>query len=202
MVDRVHYSSEKMDWGTPWDLFEKLDHVFGFQIDAAAAEYNTKIPRYFSEDMNALDLNWVEEAERLGVAPVFWLNPPYGRGEEPCPRPFGKCTKQACRKRGHHIKKRIPGVADFVEHAAHQADVFGATVVALLPARTGEKWFFDHVWSEADALVFVKGRIRFVDNEGTPAHGASFPSVVAVYGRGLSKREQEELRELGKVVVL
>jgi phage N-6-adenine-methyltransferase len=190
-----------MVWGTPWDVFEAVHKVFNFQIDAAAADYNAKIERFFSEDMDALSMDWVEEAKRLGVAPRFWLNPPYGRGEEPCPRPFKKCKKKACKERGHHIKKRIPSVGDFACHAAKQADN-GATVGALLPARTGKNWYFDHVWDRADALVFWKGRIKFLDRYGKPAHGASFPSVLAIYGQVVTRRQLEPLRAFGKVVVL
>ena len=33
--------------------------------------------------------------------------------------------------------------------------------IALIFARTETKCFFEHIWNDADAILFVKGRIRF-----------------------------------------
>ena len=51
--------------------------------------------------------------------------------------------------------------------------------IALIFARTETKCFFNHIWDEADAVLFVKGRIKFfnIDGEqkGTPGSpGGSF----------------------------
>jgi hypothetical protein len=42
-------SSKKADWETPQELFERLDAVFHFQLDAAASAANTKCARFFDE---------------------------------------------------------------------------------------------------------------------------------------------------------
>lgn len=65
------FSSESDEWSTPQDLFDALDKIFHFQIDAAATAYNTKCGGYFSKESYADGLN----------APwgsfVIFINPPY-----------------------------------------------------------------------------------------------------------------------------
>ena len=55
--------------------------------------------------------------------------------------------------------------------------------VALLFARTETAMFHKYVWSEADALLFLKGRLYFHRPDGTRAPGnAGGPSVLIAYG--------------------
>jgi site-specific DNA-methyltransferase (adenine-specific) len=64
-----------MDWETPQELFDKLNHEFNFTIDLAANEHNRKCDRWFGPggvEEDALSVSWE------GVR--GWLNPPYGRG--------------------------------------------------------------------------------------------------------------------------
>jgi phage N-6-adenine-methyltransferase len=75
---------------------------------------------------------------------VCWLNPPYGRTI------------------GQWLAK------------ANKAVEQGATVVALVPARTDTKWWHDYV--AAHEIVFLPGRLRF----GGTKHSAPFPSAVVV----------------------
>jgi len=67
----VHFSSERMDWPTPAEVFDPLHAEFGFTLDAAAAPHNCKVPLHFTADDDALAQDW-------GTHTV-WLNPPYGR---------------------------------------------------------------------------------------------------------------------------
>jgi len=55
--------------------------------------------------------------------------------------------------------------------------------IALVFARTETSMFYDHVWSRADALFFLKGRIRFhhVDGNRAKDNGGA-PSVLIAYG--------------------
>lgn len=64
-------SSAKMDWGTPWALFDQYHDRYQFTIDLAAHERNKKMERFYSEQDDALKQDWSKE--------VGWLNPPYGR---------------------------------------------------------------------------------------------------------------------------
>jgi len=60
----------------------------------------------------------------------------------------------------------------------------GATVVALLPARTDTKWWFDSVIL-ANEIWFLKGRIKFIglaqDGSRIAGVGAPYPSCIAVF---------------------
>ncbi len=55
--------------------------------------------------------------------------------------------------------------------------------IALIFARTETKCFFDQVWNAADALLFVKGRIRFYDVSGKQGGTPGAPSVFVAYGK-------------------
>ena len=70
-MDKVLFSSQKMDWATPQDFFEELDKEFHFTLDPCADEYNHKCDKYFTKEINGLIQNW-------GGHNVF-CNPPYGR---------------------------------------------------------------------------------------------------------------------------
>jgi hypothetical protein len=65
----------------------------------------------------------------------------------------------------------------------------------LLPARTETKWF-QPLWN-AGALVFVRGRLKFVGGKGS----APFPSVIAVFNHRLSRKDRAALEEIGKVII-
>lgn len=57
--------------------------------------------------------------------------------------------------------------------------------VALIHARTDTGWFFSHVWDVATGLLFLRGRIDFLDERGElpqRAGGADAPSVLVSYG--------------------
>lgn len=69
-MNAVHYSSQKHDWTTPKDFFDKLNAEFGFTLDAAASDHNALCARYFTEQDNGLAKDWTG---------TVWCNPPYGR---------------------------------------------------------------------------------------------------------------------------
>lgn len=77
---------------------------------------------------------------------ICWMNPPYGRGMD------------------RWIKK------------AYDSTLYGATVVALVPARTDMGWFHDMVLGKAE-IRFIRGRLRF---EGAP-YNAPFPSMLIIW---------------------
>jgi hypothetical protein len=55
--------------------------------------------------------------------------------------------------------------------------------IALIFARTETKCFFEHIWNDADAILFVKGRIRFYHVSGIQAGTPGAPSVFIAYGK-------------------
>lgn len=54
--------------------------------------------------------------------------------------------------------------------------------IALIFARTETRMFFDAVWDKADALYFIKGRLKFYHVDGTQGQSAGAPSVLIAYG--------------------
>jgi len=71
----VLFRGDKMDWATPWSLFDPLNDEFDFVLDAAAAPGNTKCKRYITVAEDALESDWCALSDGGSV----WLNPPYGR---------------------------------------------------------------------------------------------------------------------------
>lgn len=55
--------------------------------------------------------------------------------------------------------------------------------IALIFARTETSYFFDWIWNEADAVLFIRGRLAFYTVEGKKAGTAGAPSVLTAYGQ-------------------
>ena len=53
----------------------------------------------------------------------------------------------------------------------------------LLPARTDTSYFHDYIYGRAE-IRFIRGRLRFTDDDGNEKDAAPFPSMVVVYGEG------------------
>ena len=80
---------------------------------------------------------------------VVFMNPPYGRQ-----------------------------IAKWVKKAWEESKK-GATVVALLPARTDTNWFHDYVLNKAE-IRFIRGRVYFRQDGGL-VDRAPFPSMIVIY---------------------
>ena len=80
---------------------------------------------------------------------ICWMNPPYGRA----------------------IKLWVA--------KAYQESLKGATVVALIPARTDTSYWHQYIFPFAD-IHFLKGRVQFV-LDGMKPKDAPFPSAIVVW---------------------
>ena len=60
--------------------------------------------------------------------------------------------------------------------------------IALIFARTETKCFFEHIWHDADAILFVKGRIKFYHVSGVQGGTPGAPSVFIAYGKENASR--------------
>ncbi|MFD2090459.1 DNA N-6-adenine-methyltransferase [Blastococcus deserti] len=147
----VLFSSKSDNWPTPQDTYDPLHAEFGFVVDACASATNRKVEAYYG-------LDHTDPARRDGLAGdwaadaarlggAVWMNPPYGR--------------------------RITDM--WVAKAA--AAAAGATVVCLVPSRTGTKWFHDLVLANGAEVRFVKGRLKF----GDATNSAPFDSLIVVF---------------------
>jgi len=54
--------------------------------------------------------------------------------------------------------------------------------IALVFARTETRAFHDYVWPHADAIMFLKGRLKFFRPDGTQGDSAGAPSCLIAYG--------------------
>ena len=54
--------------------------------------------------------------------------------------------------------------------------------IALVFARTETRAFFRNVWGRADAIMFLKGRVKFYRPDGTQGASSGSPSCLIAYG--------------------
>lgn len=86
-----------------------------------------------------------------GGCGAVFCNPPYGRD-------IGKWVKKAYQESVHG----------------------GDTIVLLIPARTDTSYFHDYIYGKAE-IRFIRGRLKFEDENGAAMHPAPFPSMVVIY---------------------
>jgi|SRR5665213_1388762 len=55
--------------------------------------------------------------------------------------------------------------------------------IALIFARTETKCFFNHIWNDAQAVLFLKGRIKFYNLDGKQKGTPGAPSIFIAYGK-------------------
>lgn len=133
-------SSNTDQWGTPDDLFARLDDEFNFTLDACASSWNHKVDNYYTIEDDGLSQPWTG---------VVWCNPPYGRA-----------------------------IRDWIQKG-YESSIAGATVVMLIPARTDTSYWHDYVMR--GDIRFLRGRIKFVQPDGTATNSAPFPSAVVIF---------------------
>ncbi|WP_242846317.1 phage N-6-adenine-methyltransferase [Anaeromassilibacillus senegalensis] len=63
----------------------------------------------------------------------------------------------------------------------------GTTIVLLIPARTDTSYFHKYIYGKAE-IRFVRGRLKFTDENGKEKDSAPFPSMIVVYNRKTNKR--------------
>lgn len=71
MNKNLMFSSERMDWETPQDFFDKLNVEFHFTLDPCANEQNAKCKKFYTIEQDGLAQSWQGE--------IVFCNPPYGR---------------------------------------------------------------------------------------------------------------------------
>lgn len=64
-------SSDRSDWETPRELFDRCDSIWHFDLDVASSDENALCERHFTKDNDALKQSWGGRRS--------WMNPPYGR---------------------------------------------------------------------------------------------------------------------------
>lgn len=72
-------------------------------------------------------------------------------------------------------------IADWVRKGYKESRKPGTTVVMLIPARTDTAYFHDWIFGKADEIRFLRGRLKFTDEDGNVESAAPFPSAVIVW---------------------
>lgn len=73
-------------------------------------------------------------------------------------------------------------------HKAYESALSGATVVCLVPARTDTNWWHDYAIK--GEVRFIKGRIKFISEDGSAMNSAPFPSAIVIfYNKQLTKEK-------------
>ena len=70
---------------------------------------------------------------------------------------------------------------------AYEESKRGTTIVLLIPSRTDTKYFHDYIYGKAE-LRFVRGRLKFTDENGMTKGPSPFPSLLVVYN-GVKKNK-------------
>ncbi len=77
-------------------------------------------------------------------------------------------------------------IGNWVRKAYEEAQN-GTTIVLLIPARTDTAYFHDYIYGKAE-IRFVRGRLRFTDEDKKAYGCAPFPSMVVIYN---GKKQKE-----------
>ncbi len=54
----VLFKSEREDWSTPQDFYDKLNEEFHFTLDPCASDKNHKCEKYFTIEDDGLKQDW------------------------------------------------------------------------------------------------------------------------------------------------
>lgn len=151
-------SSAKSDWQTPPELVSLVCDAFGSPISLDPCTSADNPVRAFcaitkDDEVDGLAEDWM----RASGGGWIYVNPPYGRD-------IGRWTDKA------------------VEESVKEPDGDGGEIILLVPARTDAAWW-QRCAPKADAVCFLKGRVRFVDPATGERGGPSmFPSALIYFG--------------------
>jgi site-specific DNA-methyltransferase (adenine-specific) len=155
-------TSNKDDWETPKELFDKLDKVYHFTLDPCATKGNAKCAKYYTKKDDGLAQSWKRER-------VF-VNPPYGRRIGGWVR---KCYK-AAKVEDAIVVALLPSRTDTLWFHGYVLNAVGEEYAPYI------------------SIKFIRGRLKFEVNGKPVKNSAPFPSVLVQWGgieHGLSSLE-------------
>ena len=62
--------NDTAEWGTPQEIFNKLNEEYCFNLDGCASKDNAKCDKFFDKEQDGLKQDWNG---------ICWMNPPYGK---------------------------------------------------------------------------------------------------------------------------
>lgn len=191
-VDTYNATGGANTWGSPFvfvaEVLTALGYTGDIELDCAALAVSSLGFRYFGPDhadvarRDALVLPWAAKGTR-------WVNPPYSRQCEVCPgfewhddvKGPGGVVEPGCKAKGHRSRTIYEWMLKCAEEGRREG---AGPLVALPPART-DGWWHEAVMGVASRVLFVRGRLRFmeiVDGQLVPSANASpVPTAVVEY---------------------
>lgn len=146
------FSSKKQDWETPDSILDIIERYRPIRLDPCTTPENpTRAADFFVPADDGLCQDW-----NMRAGGLIYVNPPYGRQLS---KWVGKVVTENLRRP--------------VCESRH-----GTEIILLIPARPDTANWQNGIFENADAVCFVKGRIRFRDAENS----APFPSALVYFG--------------------
>lgn len=73
-------------------------------------------------------------------------------------------------------------IAEWVQKGFRESKKVDTTVVMLIPARTDTQYWHEYILGgKADEVRFIKGRLKFTDEDGNATNPAPFPSALVIW---------------------
>ena len=173
-------------WRTPDWLFWAVNSLVGgrLRLDLFTDGQNSKCPNYFTAEVNALQQDWTAALMDIemeeGGKPMAYANPPYSIAQDENGDP-------------------LTGMRRIMAKAAEERDR-GAASIWVVKSATSETWwpakaFDEEEGVQADAIIFIKGRIAFEPPvwyrpaEGvTPPTSAGFGAAILVFDKNIDPK--------------
>ena len=170
-------------WRTPDWLFWAVNTLVGrrVKLDLFTDGQNAKAPNYFTAEDNALKQDWAATLMDIemdeGGKPMAFANPPYSIAQDESGDP-------------------LTGMRRIMAKAGEERDR-GAASIWVVKSATSETWWPAKAFDEdegvqADAIIFIKGRIAFEPPvwyrpaEGvTPPTSAGFGAAILVFDKNI-----------------
>lgn len=151
-TQQTMFSSNRDDWETPQDFFDKLNAQYHFTLDPCSSNTNAKCPKHYTEQDNGLEQDWGGE--------VVFCNPPYSRkgGQDLWVK---KCYEESL-KPNTTVVALLPARTDtkrFHQYILNKAEI---------------------IWIEGRLVFEIDGK-PILDKKGRP-QPAPFPSMVCIWG--------------------
>lgn len=170
-------------WRTPDWLYWAINTLTGGRIalDLFTDGQNAKATHYFTAETNALKQDWAATLLDIemdeGGKPMAYANPPYSVAQDENGDP-------------------LTGMSRIMAKAAEERDR-GAASIWLVKSATSENWwpakpFDEEEGVQADAIIFIKGRIAFEppvwyrpDEGVSPPTSAGFGAAILVFDKNI-----------------
>ena len=150
-TQQTMFSSNRDDWETPQDFFDKLNAQYHFTLDPCSSNTNAKCPKHYTEQDNGLEQDWGGE--------IVFCNPPYSRkgGQDLWVK---KCYEESL-KPNTTVVALLPARTDtkrFHQYILNKAEI---------------------IWIEGRLVFEINGK-PILDKNGKP-QAAPFPSMVCIW---------------------